>query len=41
MGFSLDKLTQESGEFFERFPNIKDLLFVNAGQKIMISETPK
>ena len=41
MGFSLDKLTQESGEFFKRFPNIKDLLFVKAGQKIMISETPK
>ncbi len=39
MGFSLDKLTQESGEFFKRFPNIKDLLFVKAGQKIMISET--
>jgi len=41
MGFSLDKLTQESGEFFKRFPNIKDLLFVRASQKIMISETPE
>ena len=41
MGFSLDKLTQESGEFFKRFANIKDLLFVKAGQKIMISEIPE
>ncbi|MFQ5754340.1 MAG: amino acid permease, partial [bacterium] len=39
MGFSLDKLTQEKGEFFKHFQNIKDILFVRAGQKIVISET--
>ncbi len=38
MGFSLDKLTQEKGDFFKRFKNIKDILFVRAGQKIVISE---
>jgi len=38
MGFSLDKLTQEKGDFFKRFENIKDILFVRAGQKIVISE---
>jgi len=38
MGFSLDKLTQEKGEFFKGFSKIKDLLFVRAGQKIVISE---
>ncbi|MBD3288325.1 amino acid permease, partial [candidate division KSB1 bacterium] len=38
MGFSLEKLTQQQGEFFKRFENIKDILFVRAGQKIVISE---
>jgi len=38
MGFSLNKLVQEKGDFFKRFPNIKDILFVRAGQKIVISE---
>lgn len=38
MGFSLKKVTQETGEFFKRFKNIKDVLFVRAGQKIVISE---
>lgn len=38
MGFSLDKLTEEKGEFFKRFKNIKDILFVRAGQKIIISD---
>jgi hypothetical protein len=39
MGFSLSKLVQEQGDFFKRFPEIKDILFVRAGQKIVISET--
>ncbi len=39
MGFSLDKLTQEKGEFFKRFSNIKEILFVRAGQKIAIRES--
>lgn len=38
MGFSLDKLTKEQGAFFKRFSDIKDVLFVRAGQKIIISE---
>jgi len=38
MGFSLDKLTQEKGEFFTRFENINEVMFVRAGQKIVISE---
>lgn len=38
MGFSLEKLTHEQGQFFKRFENIKDILFVRAGQKIVISE---
>ena len=39
MGFSLKKLIQEKGEFFTQFTNIKDILFVRAGQKIAISDT--
>ena len=38
MGFSLYKLTEEQGDFFKRFGNIKDILFVRAGQKIIISD---
>ncbi|TDI94141.1 MAG: amino acid permease [Caldithrix sp.] len=38
MGFSLNKVTQEKGEFFKRFKNIKEILFVRAGQKIVISD---
>ncbi|MBN1348805.1 amino acid permease [candidate division KSB1 bacterium] len=38
MGFSLDKLTEEKGDFFKRFAKIKDVLFVRAGQKIIISD---
>jgi hypothetical protein len=38
MGFSLSKLSKEQGEFFKKFANIKDILFVRAGQKIIISE---
>ncbi len=39
MGFSLDKIRQEKGDFFKRFDNIHDVLFVRAGQKIVISDT--
>ena len=38
MGFSLDKLTHEEGEFFKTFKTIKEILFVRAGQKIVISD---
>ena len=39
MGFSLNKLTKEKGQFFKEFENIEDILFVRAGQKIAITET--
>jgi amino acid transporter len=38
MGFSLQKLVAENGTFFKAFANIKDVLFVRAGQKIAISD---
>ncbi|MEE4312676.1 MAG: amino acid permease, partial [candidate division KSB1 bacterium] len=38
MGFSIKKLTQDKGEFFKKFSDINDLLFVRAGQKIIISD---
>jgi hypothetical protein len=38
MGFSLKKLTQDKGEFFSRFSTIEEIMFVRAGQKIIISE---
>jgi amino acid transporter len=38
MGFSLKKIVQERGEFFKKFNNIKDILFVRAGQRIVIKE---
>ncbi|RMF57152.1 MAG: amino acid permease, partial [Calditrichaeota bacterium] len=38
MGFSLHKLLEEKGDFFKRFPPVKDILFVRAGQKIVIIE---
>ncbi|MFC1852722.1 amino acid permease [candidate division CSSED10-310 bacterium] len=41
MGFSLEKLTDEKGDFFNRFGNIKDLLFVRAGQRIALIEEQK
>lgn len=37
MGFSLTKLVNEKGEFFTKFANIGDILFVRAGQKILIT----
>jgi hypothetical protein len=38
MGFSLTKLTEQKGEFFTRFGQIKDILFVRAGQRIVITD---
>lgn len=38
MGFSLDKIMDQKGEYFRRFVGVKDLLFVRAGQRIVISE---
>jgi hypothetical protein len=38
MGFSLEKLIKEEGAFFKRFEGIKDILFVRAGQRIIITE---
>ena len=38
MGFSLDKITDQKGEYFKMFADVKDLLFVRAGQRIVISE---
>ncbi|MFH1437867.1 MAG: amino acid permease [Pseudomonadota bacterium] len=39
-GFSLDKLKQEDGAFFKGFEKITDILFVRAGQNILIAEPP-
>lgn len=39
MGFSLKKLQKEEGDFFKSFGNVKDILFVRAGQKIVITGT--
>ena len=38
MGFSLQKLTEEEGAFVKGFPGLTDVLFVRAGQRIVISE---
>ena len=37
-GFSLSKLELDQGKFFKSFSKIKDILFVRAGQRIVISE---
>ena len=37
MGFSLNKLKKEKGDFFKKFGDVKDILFVRAGQKIVIT----
>ncbi len=39
MGFSLKKLKKEEGDFFKKFGKVKDILFVSAGQKIVITDT--
>jgi len=38
MGFSLKKIKKEKGNFFKNFGKVKDILFVRAGQKILITE---
>jgi amino acid transporter len=38
LGFSLKKIIKENGAFFKKFENIKDILFVRAGQKIAITD---
>ena len=38
MGFSLTKLTEQKGDFFTHFDRIKDILFVRAGQQIIITD---
>jgi len=37
-GFSLKKAHQDGGDFLKGFERIKDILFVRAGQKILIAE---
>ena len=37
-GFSLRKMQEDAGEFLMGFPKIKDILFVRAGQEILISD---
>ncbi|MCE5271615.1 hypothetical protein LLH00_10075, partial [bacterium] len=37
-GFSIGKMKQDEGEFLKGFENIQDLLFVRAGQDILIAE---
>ncbi len=37
MGFSLEKLKKEKGDFFKKFRTVRDVLFVRAGQKIVIT----
>lgn len=37
-GFSLSKMQQDNGEFLKGFRNIKDILFVRAGQQILITD---
>jgi hypothetical protein len=39
MGFSLDKLKKEKGDFFMRFSNVNDVLFVKAALHIGIKES--
>jgi amino acid transporter len=38
MGFSLDKIIRENGQYFKSFEKIKEILFVKADHKIAISE---
>lgn len=39
LGFSLGKLTKDNGEFLTKFAALRDILFVRAGQKIIISDS--
>ena len=36
-GLSLGKMTRDGGQFLTRFPGVQDILFVRAGQKILVS----
>ena len=38
-GFSLQKMRQDEGKFLKGFSRIKDILFVRAGQDILITKT--
>jgi amino acid transporter len=38
MGFSLNKMVEDQGVFFKGFENVKDILFVRAGQRIAIGD---
>ncbi|UCD99727.1 MAG: amino acid permease, partial [Chloroflexota bacterium] len=37
-GFSLSKMREDKGDFLQGFANIKDILFVRAGQEILITQ---
>ncbi len=40
-GLSLGKMTSDGGQFLTRFPGVQDILFVRAGQQILVSgDTP-
>lgn len=39
MGFSVQKLSEEKGAFVKGFPEIKDILFVRAGQHVAITDS--
>jgi hypothetical protein len=41
MGFSVTKAIADKGEYFKSYPQINDLLFVRAGQRIAISDEGK
>lgn len=38
MGFGLEQLNKDNGEYLTKFSKISDILFVRAGQKILITE---
>lgn len=38
LGFSLEKVIEERGEYFKRFDTMNDILFVRAGQSIIITD---
>ena len=38
MGFSINKIIEEKGEFFKRFEKVNDILFVRAGRRIAIED---
>jgi amino acid transporter len=40
-GFSLERLAREKGSFFKRFEGVSEILFVRAGQEILITENAR